>query len=157
MWAGAERSRACRLWRGFSLIEAMIALLVLSIGLGGVAMQMYSAVGGTSDAQRRSLAALHAASLATIVRLGVGIEPGGWLTMESAHDNDLLAQWRLRLARDVPGASAAVCFDASPLDGDRADALCDGKGLLVVKIFWLDSRRQFAVDQGKRRLFLPLW
>ena len=49
---------------GFSLLEVMIALVVLSVGLLGILKLEASAVSSTNIAAKRSIAALEAASLA---------------------------------------------------------------------------------------------
>jgi prepilin-type N-terminal cleavage/methylation domain-containing protein len=118
--------------RGFSLIECMVALVVLSIGLGGVALLMYESVGGLGDARSHQLAAVHAASLSDLLRSG-------------ANDADL-DWWRLQWARDVPGASASICQDSTPYDGDASDPACNSPGPLTIKLFW---------DEG--RLAVPAW
>lgn len=53
-----------RLQRGFSLIEAMVALLVITIGLLGVAGLQALAINNTHRASLRSIAALEASSMA---------------------------------------------------------------------------------------------
>ena len=53
---------------GFSLIEVMVAVLVISIGLLGVAKMQALALASTGTAKMRSLAAIQAASLASTMR-----------------------------------------------------------------------------------------
>jgi len=50
---------------GFSLVEVMVALIVISVGLLGVAKMQALALSNTSSAKVRSLAAIEAASLAS--------------------------------------------------------------------------------------------
>lgn len=50
---------------GFSLVEVMVALIVISVGLLGVAKIQALALSNTSSARLRSLAAIQAASLAS--------------------------------------------------------------------------------------------
>ncbi len=52
---------------GFSLIEVMVALIVLSVGLLGIARMQSVALSSTTVANKRSLAALQAASLAAMM------------------------------------------------------------------------------------------
>lgn len=51
--------------RGFTLVEVLVALIVMSIGLLGVARLNALALSSTSTARMRSLAAIEAASLAS--------------------------------------------------------------------------------------------
>jgi type IV pilus assembly protein PilV len=50
--------------RGFTLIEVMVALVVISIGMLGIAKMQALGLSSTSNARTRSLAAIEAASLA---------------------------------------------------------------------------------------------
>src|SRR5689334_6960443 len=50
--------------RGFSLIEVMVAVIVICVGLLGIAKMQALALSNTTTARMRSLAALEAASLA---------------------------------------------------------------------------------------------
>lgn len=59
---------------GFSLIEVMVALIVTSIGLLGLAKMESLALSSTSVASSRSLAAIQAASLAASMHAN----PGYW-------------------------------------------------------------------------------
>jgi type IV pilus assembly protein PilV len=51
--------------RGFSLIEVMVALVVISVGLLGLAKMQALSLSSTNAARLRSLAAIEAASLAS--------------------------------------------------------------------------------------------
>jgi type IV pilus assembly protein PilV len=53
---------------GFSLVEVMVALLIISIGLLGIAKMQALAISTTGSARLRSLGALEAASLASMMR-----------------------------------------------------------------------------------------
>lgn len=50
--------------RGFSLVEVMVAVIVICVGLLGIAKMQALALSNTSTARMRSLAAIEAASLA---------------------------------------------------------------------------------------------
>jgi type IV pilus assembly protein PilV len=71
--AGRCRSVAHRS-RGFSLVEVMVALVVCSIGLLGLAKMESLALSSTGVANARSLAALQASSLAAAMHAN----PGYW-------------------------------------------------------------------------------
>ena len=57
---------------GFSLVEVMVALVVISVGLLGIAKMQALALSSTSTARERSLAAIEAASLASTMRADRG-------------------------------------------------------------------------------------
>lgn len=58
--------------RGFSLVEVMVALVVMSIGLLGVAKMQAAALSNTAIASTRSLAAIEASSLAASMHANRG-------------------------------------------------------------------------------------
>lgn len=58
--------------RGFSLIEVLVALIVLSVGLLGIAKMQALALSSTAVATRRALAAIEAASLADSMHVNRG-------------------------------------------------------------------------------------
>lgn len=58
--------------RGFSLLEVMVALVVMSIGLLGVAKMQAAALSNTAIASTRSLAAIEASSLAASMHANRG-------------------------------------------------------------------------------------
>lgn len=51
--------------RGFSLVEVMVAVIVISVGLLGIAKMQGLALSNTNTARLRSMAAIQAASLAS--------------------------------------------------------------------------------------------
>jgi type IV pilus assembly protein PilV len=53
---------------GFSLVEVMVALIVMSVGLLGIAKMQALALTSTTSARMRSLVALEASSLASTMR-----------------------------------------------------------------------------------------
>jgi type IV pilus assembly protein PilV len=53
--------------RGFSLVEIMVAVVVICVGLLGIAKMQAIAVSNTSTARMRAMAAFQAASLASIM------------------------------------------------------------------------------------------
>lgn len=62
---------------GFSLVEVMIALIVLSVGLLGIARMQSLAMSSTSIASQRALAALQAESLAASMHANRGYWTNG--------------------------------------------------------------------------------
>jgi type IV pilus assembly protein PilV len=69
--------------RGFSLIEVMVALVVICVGLLGIAKMQALALANTTISRQRSIAAIEAASLAAAMRanrLYWGSTPPNFLT-----------------------------------------------------------------------------
>jgi type IV pilus assembly protein PilV len=62
---------------GFSLIEVMVAVLVISIGLLGIAKMQALALSNTSNSRLRALAALEAAGLASALQA----DRGYWISV----------------------------------------------------------------------------
>jgi type IV pilus assembly protein PilV len=58
--------------KGFTMVETMVALLVISIGLLGIAKMQALALASTSTARMRSIAALQAASMTAMMHANRG-------------------------------------------------------------------------------------
>ncbi|PMU83799.1 type IV pilus modification protein PilV, partial [Pseudomonas sp. GW704-F3] len=58
--------------RGFSLVEVMVALVVMSVGMLGIAKMQAAALSNTAVASTRSLAAIEASSLAASMHANRG-------------------------------------------------------------------------------------
>lgn len=69
-----DRQRA----RGFSLIEVMVSLIIIAVGLLGLAKMESLAIASTDVAGSRSLAALQAASLASMMHANNAYWGGGF-------------------------------------------------------------------------------
>lgn len=62
---------------GFSLVEVLVALVIFSVGLLGIAKMEAMALATTATSSRRSIAALEAASLGNTMHLNRGFWGGG--------------------------------------------------------------------------------
>lgn len=153
---------------GFSLLEVMIAMLILAFGGGGLALLLMASVQGTAQAEERSSAALQASGLAQLIHanpasLGhfmyaVGNPPdcGDDLPYPvNSWAGSQLQQWQQELEQSAAQAHGAVCRDSSPLDGEPHELACDGAGEALVKIVWQEQARGQPHPQTKR-LVLPL-
>ena len=131
---GAHRSR------GFSLVEVMVALVVCSIGMLGLAKMESLALSSTGVASSRSLAAIQASSLASAMHADRGYWGGGIapaVTTVNATNNfasatpcltagatsctvDLMAaydlqQWAIAVNALLPGYNATItCSTGAP-------------------------------------------
>jgi type IV pilus assembly protein PilV len=142
--------RRIRVQRGFSLIELTVATAIYSMGLGSLSLMMLLALHGTGGARLDTTAALHAASLAEMIAMSSDAV-GHYLDQDLPAAGDCLhdapcsidgmaaanlAQWRARLAADLPRGNGLLCLDGTPNDGAGDDPACDGSGGPVIKVFW---------------------
>lgn len=89
--------------RGFSLLEVMVALVVLSVGLLGILKLEAAAVSSTTVAAKRSIAALEAASLAASMHSN-----RGYWTLTDASAAVITIQGTTITATGAPNLSASL-------------------------------------------------
>ena len=167
-----NRRAACG---GFTLLEVMIAVVVFSIGLLGIAGLQVAGMRFTHDAQLRAIATAQAENMADRMRTNaVGMTAGnydvtGAMPATYAKDCDAaqctpaelatfdLVSWNTAVAGKaaegnaavLPGGDGVVCLDSTPDDGDTGNWLCDNKGsVYAVKVRWVE-RSGGANDTGQ--------
>lgn len=161
---------------GFTLIEVLIALVVLSIGLLGLAGLQTVGLRNNHSAYLRSQATLMAYDIADRMRANTaavatddyhsmaannatlqtscssiaGCEP------DEQAENDLKV-WYTGVTNELPGGEGEVCLDSTPEDGDgESSPACDGSGrLYAVKIWWTDERDSSAAKKRFVMSFRP--
>lgn len=174
MYTSLKKFRVCdpavnQKQRGFTLIEVMIALIVLSIGLAGVAALLTTGMRSTGVASARSVATTHSQTGIEMMRANLDAYTAGWFsgsntnsdsydtvectgpsgcTSEEQAANDY-ASWRTRIAASLPNGRGYICIDSTPDDGQPGSLACDGTGNNVTKLFWLDSRDDDTMDDGE--------
>lgn len=142
--------------RGIALMEAMVAILLLSIGALGYAALQMKGLSASSSSMWRSKASNLAYEMSDRMRANrAGVVAGAYNALlapqvvtdcGAAADCSPVrmaqldhAQWNATLANELPGGSGVVCRDATPDDGTAASNACDGSGnMLVVKVFWTE-------------------
>jgi type IV pilus assembly protein PilV len=92
---------------GFSLLEVLVALLVLSVGLLGIAKMEALALATTATSARRSIAALEASSLAASMHANRGF----W---ESAGASGIQVGITGTTINNLPGGTAPDCKAGDP-------------------------------------------
>lgn len=140
--------------RGIALMEAMIAILLLSIGALGYAALQIKGLSASSSSMWRSKAGNLAYEMADRMRANrSGAVAGAYNALgapQAVTDCGAAAdctpvrmalldhwQWNATLANELPGGSGVVCLDATPDDGSAESSGCDGSGtMLAVKVFW---------------------
>jgi len=148
---------------GASLIEVLVAMVILATGLLGMVGLQTTSLRNTQDAYLRTQATLFAEDMAERMRSNPqGVVSGGYTaasgTASSAclstpgcsanamalHD---LADWQTSLAFALPSGAGRVCTDSTPEDGTVAAPACDGSGELVTVKIWWDGDRDGTAGQ----------
>lgn len=142
--------------RGIALMEALIAIVVMSIGALGYAALQVKGLSSSSSSMWRSKASQLAGDMADRVRANrAGVVAGGYNALTSvvavtdcgaSTDCSPLrmskldyAQWSAILGNELPKGRGVVCLDSTPDDGNRDQPACDSKGrMLAVKVFWTE-------------------
>lgn len=136
--------------RGFSLIEVLVATVVMSSGLAGLAALLLSALSGTARAADQAVAALLADAMLAQIALSPAVhavllqapaaQPGACEGAEPCSAEQFaesnLAAWQASVAQQLPSGQGVVCRDATPDDGAPGEPACDGGAQTVVKVFW---------------------
>ena len=158
---------------GFSLVELLVAVLILAIGLTGLAGLQISGIRNNQTAYYRSVATQLAYDMADRMRsnqAGVAVNlyqngtPGtsnstcetGTCTPAELAAYDL-KRWNDELSAKLPSGKGIVCLDSTPDIGDSSNpsATCDGVGnIYAVKVWW-DDNRSGTTNQGFVTSFQP--
>ncbi len=148
---------------GFTLLEVLVAVLVLSIGLLGIAGLQVTGLRFNQSAYMRTQATLLAYEMADQMRAnrptmlppvngydipnaagGVSVpacETAAGCTAVQMAQNDVF-RWQQRLAQALPNGQGVVCLDAAPMDdGTPAAPSCNAGGAAyAIKVWWDDNR-----------------
>ncbi len=144
---------------GFSIIEVLVSMVVLSVGLLGIAQLQVFSMKMNHSAYMRTQASLLAQDMIERMRGNPdAVDNGDYdglpnpgrvtncLTTDGCSSSEMARndafEWRLALAGTLPSGQGTVCVDSTPEDGASSNAAaCDGNGdLRVIKIWWLDDR-----------------
>ncbi|MDY7574236.1 type IV pilus modification protein PilV [Actimicrobium sp. CCI2.3] len=144
---------------GFTLIEVLIAIVVLAFGLLALAGLQLQMLRFSQSASLRTIATAEAASLADhVLSNRAGLDAGYYnqpvaaaipacmqVTGCSAQEiaRTALFMWNQNIA-ELLGATAGgtICIDSTPGDGNLAAPACDNLAgaPYVIKIWWKDDR-----------------
>jgi type IV pilus assembly protein PilV len=156
---------------GFTLLESLISILILAVGLLGLAGLYVTGAQNNKSASLRTLATYQAYDMSDRMRVNIGaltvISPTipyyhlptatqhatcytATCTSQQMAENDYY-EWNDPASsssnpRVLPGGYGVVCLDSTPNDGTwNGTAVthgCDGLGTMyAVKVWWLDERR----------------
>jgi type IV pilus assembly protein PilV len=149
--------RAAHAQTGVSMLEVLIAVLILSFGLLGLAGLLSGGMRANQSAYYRTVATNQAYDMTDRMRSNLaGVTAGGYANVTGIPGNPgcdtgpctpiQLAQydafdWNTTNAATLPQGAGVVCLDSSPDDGTPAAPNCDNTGTMyVTKVWWDDDR-----------------
>ena len=143
---------------GFTLIEVLVAVVVLSIGLLGLAGLQTTALQNNHSAYLRNQATLRAYDMADRMRTNLDAVKKGYYNNPTATQypdcktasgcssqqmakNDTF-EWNAATANLLPSGAGVVCIDSTPDDGTPTAPQCDNVvgSPYVIKVWWDDNR-----------------
>ena len=153
---------------GFTLLEILVAIVIFSIGLLGIASLQMNGMRFTQDSQLRAIATAQAEAITDRMRansagmidkkynITTGSIPASFPTdcsSANCSSDDLaiydLVTWNATTtdvtqpktsnADVLPNGSGVVCIDSTPNDGTPAAWACDGLGTIyAIKVTWTE-------------------
>jgi type IV pilus assembly protein PilV len=149
--------------RGFTMVEALVTVLIFAIGLLGVIGLQTLALASTSMSNQRGDATVLALDMADRMRANLGavntgvgtgydvavpasnacravyadaVAAAGACTSAQLAADDLY-DWTAQIQQSLPGGDGAVCIDSTPNDGAPGAPACDGVGnAYAIKVWW---------------------
>ncbi len=148
--------------QGVTLLEVLIAIVVLSFGLLGMLGLLMNGLKMTSSSHYRTIAAQQLTAMADMINANPYLissyspptsstitatcltTTGCGTTALPPTDYGL---WLANLASLLPSGTGVVCLDATPADGKSGAFACDGLGRPTVKICWNENAR-VSISKG---------
>ncbi|NJN46951.1 MAG: type IV pilus modification protein PilV [Candidatus Competibacteraceae bacterium] len=152
---------------GFTLLEVLVALIILAIGLLGLASFQAIGLRSNHSAQLRTQATILSYDIMDRMRANIrGVRNShydnatasngncdnfGSGTLPNCDTQDMAAHdlfaWNTALANALASGTGVVCIDSTPEDGTPTSPACDGAlngastatAQYAVKIFWCDG------------------
>ncbi len=155
-----SRASSCQMWKscaaGFSLVEALVAIVVLAIGVIGAAGLQLAAFRTAQQSAYQTSALQIASEMADAIRTinqhlkqAGSASPFSQVSYQSTGDGDLpmppklcyaarcdaeelaqfeLYEWKSRVHAALPGGRLLICHDASPWDSGKKSLSWDCTG-----------------------------
>lgn len=123
--------------RGVSLIEVMVSVLILSIGLLGIAAMQATALRNTQSSMERSQAVIHSYAILDSMRANIQQARAnqydiGWTCAAPAATNIV--------TRDIADWINRMGVNGSNLKDGCGRITCDATDLCTVEVRWNDTR-----------------
>lgn len=158
--------------RGSTLIEVLIALLVLSFGMMGMAGVQSVSLRGNQAAYFRTQATSLSMDIVERMRANLtGVGAGAYnnvagsatascfttagCTSTQMADQDI-NDWLAQVTVLLPGGTAVVCLDSGGDDGTAAAFACDNTGAIYAIKIWWDDNRDGTANERYVTTFQPL-
>jgi len=156
---------------GFTLVEVLIAVLVLSVGLLGLAALQTIGTRVNHSAHLRSVATQLGYDMFDRMRANQDGFQKGFYNLPSASSSGCFSgtactseqvakedvfEWNAYLDDQLPEGEGVVCVDSTPEDGaDASSPSCDGSGSsYAVKIWWVDEFDSGSGDVVTKRFVI---
>lgn len=148
------KRRCLSLWPGYALVEALIAIVIASIGFIGAARLQTVGLKMSSSSHLRQKAIFLTYQMSDRIRANrIGLGAGNYdnpstgsaaCMVTGCTPSELavadMTEWSEDIRGQLPGGIGIVCIDSTPNDGSAAAPACDGIGaMLVIKIWWTDT------------------
>ena len=161
--APIETRNSPRSSRGFSLVEVLISIVILTIGVLGMVGMQAASIRANREAKLQSTAIVLARELAEMMRgnraIGVAAAASnpylvttmtattpsyclnvanGTCANATEIANAEMTEWLARVNAELPGARVVSCYDATPFDSSGLPQwACTGTGAIaVIKMGW---------------------
>ncbi|MGH8426954.1 MAG: type IV pilus modification protein PilV [Gammaproteobacteria bacterium] len=143
--------------RGFSLIEALIALLVIAVGLLGIASMQAASVYRTHVGTLNGLAAVGAQSIAALMTANPGAFPAGTSTFAYNTSDAAAVSYTTNCASATCASDDMALYDLNHWGAGLASDLPQGKGSVncfgdppqcTVTVTWLQKQMTPAPAAG---------
>ena len=120
---------------GSTLIEVLVALLIMAVGLLGMASLQILSLRSTYDAYLRTQASILAVDMVERMRAGGSEGAAG------------IAEWQQALGEALPAGQGELCIDSTADDGAPTAPACDGIGVVHAVKLWWDADRDGQAEQ----------
>ena len=164
------QGRTCQ--RGFTLLEVLIAVVILSVGLLGLAALQATSLKSNHHSLTRSQIAILSYDMIDRMRanrpamilgdydLPTSTENSNCTTVTGCTPTEMADhdyfEWTTLIRRALPGGQGVVCRDATGSDGwSVADHQCDGGAEFVVKLWWDENGNGLSDDPAFFMSFQP--
>lgn len=167
----SRRSGAGRRCAGSSLIEVLVAMLVLASGILGMNALQTSSLKSNQNSYLRILANTYALDMVERLRANEqGNMAGNYNNPTPTANSNCLAaagcsaaqmaandvfEWKAQVAANMPLGAATICLDSSPDDGTPASPACDGAGSTYAIKMWWDDNRDGSASRNYVMTFRP--